>query len=134
MDPFEYRADLTGSFHIRAPSTPNPRADEKSAGIVEITNSVSRDVRELVWIDKSSRIFNDKGFIGQEQLHGLVINNQVHAAWRECAPPHPLTNSQFSSRVQCLNLRFAWWAVGVLLSASEFYPSLKGHGVVFPVW
>ncbi len=22
MDPFEYRADLTGSFHIRAPSTP----------------------------------------------------------------------------------------------------------------
>jgi len=24
MDPFEYRADLTGSFHIRAPSTLNP--------------------------------------------------------------------------------------------------------------
>ena len=67
---------------IRAPSTPNPRADEKSAGIVEITNSVSRDVLELVWIDKSSRIFNDKGFIGQEQVYGLVIDNQVHAAWR----------------------------------------------------
>ena len=24
MDPFEYRADLTRSFHIRAPSTLNP--------------------------------------------------------------------------------------------------------------